>query len=71
MSRSPARKDLGASGRFQYVYVTDRLALPDAVGYEKAWDWQLFFFGLVRLPILVVLLLVVLWIESRVLSEGQ
>jgi len=51
--------------------VTDRLALPDAVGYEKAWDWQLFFFGLVRLPILVVLLLVVLWIESRVLSEGQ
>lgn len=24
-----------------YVYVTDRLALPDAVGYEKARDWQL------------------------------
>lgn len=56
---------------YAYVYVTDRLALPDVVGYEKAWDWQLFFFGLVRLPILVVLLLVVLWIESRILSEGQ
>jgi hypothetical protein len=54
---------------YAYVYVTHRLALPDAVGYEKAWDWQLFFFGLVRFPILVVFLLIVLWIESRVLSE--
>ena len=36
---------------YAYIYVTSRVRLPDAVGYEADWSWQLFFFSLVRLPI--------------------
>jgi len=46
-------------------YIIARVSLPDAVGYERAWDWQLFFFGLTRLPLLVAMLALVLWLESR------
>jgi hypothetical protein len=48
-------------------YVTTRISLPSAVGYERAWDWQLFFFALTRLPLLTLLLAVVLWPECRLL----
>jgi len=48
-------------------YVTARISLPSAVGYERAWDWQLFFFALTRLPLLTLLLAVVLWPECRLL----
>jgi len=54
---------------YLYRYVTTRVALPDAYGYEKAWDWQVFFFGLTRLPILIVILVAVLWFEHRLLSK--
>ena len=35
---------------YAYVYVTSRIALPGAEGYERLWDWQLFFFAIGRLP---------------------
>ena len=60
-----------ASGVYAFIYISETIALPDAEGYEKLWDWQLFFFSLVRLPILLVLLLVVLWLEYRFLPDRR
>ncbi len=50
---------------YAYWYVVDRISLPGAVGYERAWDWQLFFFATTRLPFLALLLAVVLWLEWK------
>jgi len=50
-----------------YSYVTERIRLDDAVGYEQEWDWQLFFFSVTRLPILVAGLCLALWLESKLL----
>jgi hypothetical protein len=30
------------TGVYAYIYVASRLALPDAVGNETDWSWQLF-----------------------------
>ncbi len=51
---------------YAYVYVTSRIALRGAEGYERLWDWQLFFFAIGRLPFLVILLGVILWLERRI-----
>jgi len=51
---------------YAYVYVTSRIALPGAEGYERLWDWQLFFFAIGRLPLLVIVLGVILWLERRI-----
>ena len=51
---------------YAYVYVTSRIALPGAEGYERLWDWQSFFFAIGRLPLLVILLGVILWLERRI-----
>jgi hypothetical protein len=43
-------------------YVSSRIALPDAApGYETSWDFQLFMFSLVRLPLFVAGLGILLW----------
>jgi hypothetical protein len=34
------------------------------------WDWQLFFFAIGRLPLLVILLGVILWLERRISGVG-
>jgi len=59
---------LAVTGVYAYRYAIRRVSLPDAVGYERAWDWQLFFFAITRLPLLVLLLAVVLWLEWRWLA---
>jgi hypothetical protein len=51
-------------------YVSSRTSLPQAVGYERQWEWQLFFFALTRLPLLLVVLALVLWLEAKLL-RGQ
>ena len=55
------------AGIYALRYASVRTALPDAEGYERLWDWQLLFFSLVRLPVLVVLLVVVLLLEHKFL----
>lgn len=50
---------------YAYAYVSSKIALPSAEGYERDWTWQLFFFSIVRLPFLVLLLLVVLLVMRR------
>ena len=46
-----------------YLYAASRVALPDAApGYETSWDFQLFMFGLFRLPVFVAGLGIVLWL---------
>ena len=50
-----------------YSYVTERISLDDAVGYEQKWDWQLFLFSVTRLPILVAGLCLALWLERKIL----
>lgn len=57
-----------ATAAYAYLYVTTRVALPDAVGYEADWSWQLFFFALVRLPILILILGALLYVEHRLWS---
>jgi hypothetical protein len=59
------------TGVYAYIYVGSRLALPDAVGYETDWSWQLFFFSLVRLPLLILVLGALLYVEHRLLSRGR
>jgi hypothetical protein len=55
-----------------YVYVTSRVELPDAAGYETDWSWQLFFFSLVRLPVLILVLGALRYVEHRLWSrEGH
>ncbi len=56
---------------YAYIYVTSRVALPDAVGYEADWSWQLFFFSLVRLPLLILVLGALLYIEHLLWSRGR
>lgn len=59
------------TGIYAYIYVASRLALPGAVGYETDWSWQLFFFSLVRLPLLILVLGALLYAEHRFLSPGR
>ena len=56
---------------YAYMYVASHLALPGAVGYERDWSWQLFFFALVRLPMLLLALGAVLWLEYLLLSPRR
>jgi hypothetical protein len=48
---------------YAHVYVVSRISLPDALGYDADWSWQLFFFALVRAPLLIVGLVVALYLE--------
>ena len=56
---------------YAYIYVTSRVSLPGAVGYETDWSWQLFFFSLVRLPLLILLLGACLYAEHWLWSRGR
>jgi hypothetical protein len=48
---------------YAYFYVRAKLSLPDLVGYEAEWDWQLAFFLITKLPIFLVFLFLVLFAE--------
>lgn len=61
---------IGTAG-YAYYYVHSRLNLPGLVGYETDWDWQLLFFGLVRLPLLLIGLATVIWLEFRYFSKDR
>lgn len=52
------------------AYVVSQTTSPNAIGYEKLWTWQLGFFSLTRLPILVLVLLVVIFLEGRIIEKG-
>ncbi|OLC13323.1 MAG: hypothetical protein AUH29_13485 [Candidatus Rokubacteria bacterium 13_1_40CM_69_27] len=54
---------------YAYTYILHRVSLPDAVGYEADWSWQLFFFSLVRLPLLIAGLVAVLCLERVLWSR--
>jgi hypothetical protein len=62
---------LFGSAGYAYAYIVSRVNLPGAVGYEADWSWQLFFFGLVRLPFLMAGLVVVLCLEHILWSRGR
>jgi hypothetical protein len=52
-----------AAVAYAHVYIVSRIGLPDALGYEADWSWQLFFFALIRVPLLVIGLVVALYLE--------
>jgi heme/copper-type cytochrome/quinol oxidase subunit 2 len=56
---------------YAYIYVTSRVRLPDAVGYEADWSWQLFFFSFVRLPIFIPVLGALLYVEYLLRSRVE
>jgi hypothetical protein len=47
------------------VYVVSNVTSPDAVGYERLWDFQLVFFVLNWMPFLLGVLFVLLWVAHR------
>jgi len=55
---------------YAFIYVARNVALPEAAGYEADWSWQLFFFSLVRLPLLVLALGVLLLLEHLHFRNG-
>jgi hypothetical protein len=59
-----------ATSAYAYVYVTSRVGVPDAVGYEKDWSWQLFSFSLARLAVLILVLGALLYVAHRLWSFG-
>lgn len=61
---------IGTAG-YAYYYVHSRLNLSGLEGYETDWDWQLLFFGLVRLPFLLIGLAVAIWLEFRYFPKDQ
>ena len=53
------------------VYAHNRLNSPVAdPGYETTWSFQLLMFSFFRLPIYLVALIVVLWLEKKYLSPS-
>jgi hypothetical protein len=60
-----------ATAFYGYYYVASRICLPDAEGYEKLWDWQLFFFFITRFPLLLVLLGAIIILEFKLVPEGK
>lgn len=48
---------------YAYAYVVLTLRLPDLVGYEAEWSWQLFFFGVTQFPYLLTALFLLIWFE--------
>lgn len=52
-----------------YLYVMDHVGSKGAEGYERLWDWQLFFFLITQFPIFVMVLVVILWFERLYLKR--
>lgn len=55
---------------YAFFYVYSQLSLHGLEGYEKDWDWQLLFFGMFRLPLLLIGLAAVIWCEWLCFSNG-
>ena len=54
---------------YAYIYVTTILSHPGLEGYEAEWNWQLFFFGIVRLPWLIVGLVIIILLENKLIKN--
>jgi hypothetical protein len=54
---------------YAIAYVTTTLKYPNLEGYEAFWSFQLFFFCLTRLPLLLLALMFVLLIEMRLIKS--
>ena len=54
---------------YAFYYVNSRLEIQGLEGYEKEWSWQLLFFGITRLPLLVAVLVILLIVEWRLLKR--
>lgn len=52
---------MAVSGGYAYYYVKSRLDIPDLVGYEAEWQFQLLMFCIFRLPFLLILLGSTIW----------
>lgn len=56
---------MAVSGGYAYYYVKSRLDIPDLVGYESEWQFQLFIFCVFRLPFLLIFLGATIWFLFR------
>jgi hypothetical protein len=50
---------------YAYLYVHEGITWAAAEGYEKDWTFQLTMFAIFRLPLLLAILGVVLWLAKR------
>lgn len=60
---------IGTAG-YAIFYVHSQLRLEGLEGYEKEWNWQLFFFAAFRLPFLIVGLAGIIWCEWLCFSDA-
>ena len=57
---------VGVTAVCAYAYAFDRVTSPDAIrGYETSWRFQLTMFSIFRLPLFVVVLGLLLWLERH------
>lgn len=55
---------------YAYFYVKEKLSLPNLVGYEAEWNWQLVFFSITELPVFLILLFLLLFAEYYFIKPG-
>jgi hypothetical protein len=60
-----------ATAFYGHCYEASRISLPDAEGYEKLWNWQLFFFLITRFPLTLILLVTIVLLEFKLLPGGR
>lgn len=56
---------------YAYFYVAAHVELTDAVASGADWAWQLFFFAIVRLPLLILVLVGAICLEHMALSRSS
>ena len=60
------------TGLAAYFYVHERIGSPKAIpGYETTWKFQLIMFVIFRLPLFLIGLGLLLYLERRFLSRGS
>jgi|RhiMetdeSRZDD1v2_1073273.scaffolds.fasta_scaffold51859_4 hypothetical protein len=62
---------LFATAGYAYLYVAAQMDLTDAVPSGGDWAWQLFFFAIVRLPLLILVLVGAICLEHMALSRSS
>jgi len=55
---------LAGCGIYFYWYVTSIMALPDLASYEQGAGWPVMVFLIFRLPLLIMGLLALIWLEA-------
>lgn len=59
-----------AVGAFLYALIQTRSPIEEPV-FQSMWGWHLLMFAIYLLPVALIILGIVLWLEHRYLTSGQ